>query len=94
MELRMGNNSATQICASVKNNYTQYCAMGVATTGEGPYTTTFELYVPYGSMHGTDIQSDIEIAMAVVTFDSWGTVFGNWDATTFRVTDNGVVNVA
>ena len=94
VELRMGNNSATQICASVKNNYTQYCAMGVATTGEGPYTTTFELYVPYGSMHGTDIQSDIEIAMAVVTFDSWGTVFGNWDATTFRVTDNGVVNVA
>lgn len=94
VELRMGNNSATQICASVKNNYTQYCAMGVATTGEGPYTTTFELYVPYGSMHGTDTQSDIEIAMAVVTFDSWGTVFGNWDATTFRVTDNGVVNVA
>ncbi len=94
VEFRLGANKGAQICSSVYNNYTQYCAMGVATTGEGPYTTTFELYVPYGSMHGTDIQSDIEIAMEVVTFDSWGTVFGNWDATTFRVTDNGVVNIA
>lgn len=94
VELRLGVNKWAQICSSVYNNYTQFCAMGVATSGEGPYTTTFELYVPYGSMHGTDTQSDIEIAMAVVTFDSWGHVFGNWDATTFRVTDNGVVNVA
>ena len=93
VEFRLGANKGAQICSSVYNNYTQYCAMGVATTGEGPYTTTFELYVPYGSMHGTDVASDIEIAMAVVTFDSWGHVFGNWDATTFRVTDSGVVNI-
>lgn len=94
VELRMGTNKWAQICSSVHNNYTQFCASAINTTGEGPYTTTFELYVPYGSMHGTDVASDIEIAMAVVTFDSWGLVFGTWDATTFRVTDNGVVNIA
>lgn len=93
VEFRMGNNRNTQICASVKNNYTQYCAMGVATTGEGPYTTTFEMYVPYGSIHGTDISGDVNIVMAVVTVDSWGLVFGTWESTTYRVNDTGVVNV-
>ena len=93
VELRLGVNKGTQICSSVHNNYTQFCTSAFNTTGEGPYTTTFELYVPYGSMHGTDTQSDIGIAMAVVSFDGWGLVFGTWDATTFRVTDSGVVNI-
>lgn len=95
VEFRLGRKDR-QICASVFNGYTQFSAAGHVTTGEaGNYDTTFEVYVPYGTMNGVDISGNIEITCAVVNVDGWGNVFGaGVEPSTYVVTDSGVINTA
>ncbi len=93
-EMRVGNNLGQQVFATPwSNNRVRRCVAGIATVGESaPYTTTFEIYVPYGHMQNWDVSGDIRIGVAFVVETGFTEVFGNFSAnSSYYVTSNGIV---
>lgn len=86
-----------QVVCSAHNLYKQFCYFGTTTkdNGDGKFTTTYEMFIPYYfyEKYSTlgDVNGDIAIALAGVYETGWALQYGsvNWSPTHY-VTSSGL----
>ena len=69
LEYRMGGNYGTQLATSVFNAYEAYCSGATHTVdnGDGTYTTTFEMFLPFTTEYGgMNYHGDVQVCIGAV----------------------------
>ena len=79
LEYRMGGNYGTQLATSTFGAYEAYCSGATLTVdnGDGTYTTTFEMFLPFTTEYGgMDYDGDVQVCIGAVVESGFTWVTG------------------
>ena len=93
LEYRMGGNYGTQLATSTFNAYEAYCSGATLTVdnGDGTYTTTFEMFLPFTTEYGgMNYHGDVQVCIGAVVESGFIWVTGV-ETSNLYATENGFI---
>ena len=93
LEYRMGGNYGTQLATSTFGAYEAYCSGATLTVdnGDGTYTTTFEMFLPFTTEYGgMDYDGDVQVCIGAVVESGFTWVTGV-ETSNLYANENGFV---